>query len=233
MLEVRDVTAGYGDANVLWNIDMTCPTGSVVALLGPNGAGKTTLLRTISGMLKPTSGKVLIDGQDLTGQRTNRVARRGICHIPEGRGIFAALSVRENLLLFSPQGRSAIHDSLEMAIESFPILGQRLSQTAGSLSGGEQQMLALARAYLSSPKVVLVDEASMGLAPLIVDGLFDFLERVSKQGSTLIIVEQYVHRVLELADTVFLLNQGKIVFSGPTGSLSGQDILENYLGVGV
>ncbi len=231
MLEVRNVTAGYDNVTVLWDVSISAPTGTVVALLGPNGAGKSTLLRTISGIVKPTSGQILLDGDDVTGLRTNKMARRGVCHIPEGRGIFPSLTLRENLSLFSPKGK--VPETLERAAATFPILGRRLSQTAGSLSGGEQQMLAIVRAYVANPQVVLVDEASMGLAPLVVDRLFDFLGQVSREGTTLIIVEQYVTRALALADTVYLLNRGRIAFSGQAGDLDGKEIFERYLGVEV
>jgi branched-chain amino acid transport system ATP-binding protein len=233
MLEVRDVTAGYGDVTVLWDVSMSCPTGSVVALLGPNGAGKTTLLRILSGLLKPTKGQILLDGEDVTKLRTSQLSRRGVCHIPEGRGIFPSLTLRENLNLFAPKGKAKTKEAFERAADSFPILGRRLSQTAGSLSGGEQQMLAIVRAYISNPRLVLVDEASMGLAPLVVDGVFAFLEQVAREGTTLLVVEQYVSRALELADTVYLLNHGRIAFSGKSDQLSSEDIFERYLGVEV
>ena len=231
MLEVRNVTAGYGDVTILWEVSMMARTGSAVALLGPNGAGKTTLLRTICGLLKPTSGQILLDGEDVTGLRMNQLSRRGVCLIPEGRGIFPSLTLRENLSLFAPRGKT--NETLEKAAASFPILGKRLNQTAGSLSGGEQQMLAIVRAYISNPTLVLVDEASMGLAPLVIDALFAFLAEVAKQDTTLVIVEQYVTRALELADTVFLLNHGRIAFSGGSDELSGEEIFERYLGVEV
>src|ERR1700722_13766939 len=231
MLEVRNVTAGYGDVTILWEVSMMARTGSAVALLGPNGAGKTTLLRTICGLLKPTSGHILLDGEDVTGLRMNQLSRRGVCLIPEGRGIFPSLTLRENLSLFAPRGKT--NETLEKAAASFPILGKRLNQTAGSLSGGEQQMLAIVRAYISNPKLVLVDEASMGLAPLVIDALFAFLARVAEQDTTLVIVEQYVTRALELADTVYLLNHGRIAFSGGSNELSGEEIFERYLGVEV
>jgi branched-chain amino acid transport system ATP-binding protein len=231
MLEVRHVTAGYGDVTVLRDVTLSAATGSVAALLGPNGAGKTTLLRTISGHLAPSSGQVVLDGKDVTGLPANRLARRGVCHIPEGRGIFPSMTVRENLSLFSPKGKTK--ETIEKSAVTFPILGRRLSQTAGSLSGGEQQMLAIVRAYISNPLLVLVDEASMGLAPLVVDGLFEFLGQVAHEGTTLLIVEQYVTRALALADTVYLLSQGRIAFSGPADSVNGQEIFERYLGVEV
>jgi branched-chain amino acid transport system ATP-binding protein len=228
-LRLEGVTTGYGATTVLWDVDLDVPGSTVVALLGPNGAGKTTLLRAASGLIPVRQGKVYMDGQDVTGEEMNQMARRGLCHIPEGRGIFPSLSVKDNLTLFSPKKKEK--ESLELAAATFPILGQRLNQTAGSLSGGEQQMLAIVRAYISNPRLVLVDEASMGLAPLIVDRIFEFLGTIVAQGTSLLIVEQYVYRALELAHHVYLLSNGRIVYSGTPQDLEGQDIFERYLGV--
>jgi len=231
MLEVKHLSAGYGGVPVLWDVSLIAPTGSVLALLGPNGAGKTTLLRTISGSVKPKSGKVILLNQDVTGFRPNELVGLGLCHIPEGRGIFPSLTVRENLLLFCDRGKA--RDTLEKAASVFPILGARLRQAAGSLSGGEQQMLAIVRAYLSEPRLVLVDEASMGLAPLVVDALFNFMDHLAKEGTTLLVVEQYVNRALELAENVVILNRGRIVHSGPAKALDEERIFEQYLGMDV
>ena len=168
-------------------------------------------------------------GEDVTRSSMNQMARRGLCHIPEGRGIFPSLSVKDNLTLFAPRRKE--QDALAQAAAAFPILGERLNQTAGSLSGGEQQMLAIIRAYISNPRLVLVDEASMGLAPLIVDRIFEFLSTIVAQGTSLLLVEQYVYRALAMAHRVYLLNHGRIVFSGTPAELEGQDIFERYLGV--
>ncbi|HWD96739.1 MAG TPA: ABC transporter ATP-binding protein [Acidimicrobiales bacterium] len=232
MLEVKNLTAGYGAVTVLRDVSLTCETGLVVALLGPNGAGKTTLLRAISGLLRPRSGNVVFNGHDVTSSRPTELARAGLCHIPEGRGVFPSLSVRENLRLFASPGRDEVEDSLARALESFPALEKRLGQTAGSLSGGEQQMLALTRAYITNPRLVLVDEASMGLAPMITDRVFEFLRRVAAEGTTLLMVEQYVSQALEMSDTVYLLNQGSIVFGRPAKGLTSEEIYAGYLGVG-
>jgi len=229
MLRLADLTTGYGPTTVLWNIDLEIPPSSVVALLGPNGAGKTTLLRAASGLIPVRHGQITMDGEDVTCRSMNQMARRGLCHIPEGRGIFPSLSVKDNLTLYSPRRRE--RESLEQAAAAFPILGQRLDQTAGSLSGGEQQMLAVIRAYISNPRLVLVDEASMGLAPLVVDRIFDFLTTIVAQGTSLLLVEQYVYRALNMAHRVYLLNHGRIVFSGTPTELARQDIFERYLGV--
>jgi len=229
LLQLQGVTAGYGATTVLRDINLEVPQASVVALLGPNGAGKTTLLRVASGLISTREGKVLLQGEDVTGANMTQMARRGMCHIPEGRGIFPSLSVKENLTLFAPRHKEK--ECLEQAGSVFPILGQRLSQRAGSLSGGEQQMLAIVRSYITNPNLVLVDEASMGLAPLVVDKIFEFLSTIAAQGTSLLLVEQYVYRALGMSQQVYLLNNGRIVYTGTPKELEGQDIFERYLGV--
>ena len=212
MLELRGIEAGYGEHTVLRDVSLTVQPGTVVAVLGPNGAGKTTLLRVASGLLRPSAGSVLLGGVDVTRTRPYARARRGLCHIPEGRGIYPTLTVRENLILHASRGEEA--SALDRAVSAFPVLGGKLRQPAGLLSGGQQQMLSLARAYLADPKVVIVDEASMGLAPVVVDKIFEFLGQIAASGTALLIVEQYVNRALALADHVYLLNKGSVVFSG-------------------
>ena len=192
MLELDGIDVGYGDTPVLRGVSLTVPDGAVVALLGANGAGKTTLLRAASGLLPPSAGHIVFDGRDVTRERAHRLAKRGLCHIPEGRGIFPTLSVRENLSLDAPRGQES--DAVALGVDTFPVLGERLKLHAGKLSGGEQQMLALMRAYIRKPSIVLVDEPSMGLAPLIVDQIFDFLGRLVAEGAALLLVEQYVSR---------------------------------------
>jgi branched-chain amino acid transport system ATP-binding protein len=231
VLEVEHVTAGYGDTVVLRDVSLRVADASVVALLGPNGAGKTTLLRTAAGFIRATRGSIRFDGEDVTGAAAHVMARKGLCLLPEGRGIFPSLSVRDNLLLQSPKGEERA--SIERAVELFPILGTRIGQTAGSLSGGEQQMLALVRASVSNPKLVVVDEASLGLAPLVVDKIFDTLRQIVATGTSLLLVEQYVTRALDIADRVYLLNRGQIVFSGAADELEGEDVFERYLGIDV
>jgi branched-chain amino acid transport system ATP-binding protein len=203
----------------------------VVALLGPNGAGKTTLLRAASGLLKPMGGRVVLEGEDVTGRKPYEMARRGLCHLPEGRGIFPSLTVRDNLILQSPKGQE--EDCIQKAVSAFPAIGSRLRQVAGSLSGGEQQMLALVRTYLVNPKIVVVDEASLGLAPMLVDRIFETLREIVRNGVSLLIVEQYVTRALELSDFAYLLNRGEMVFSGRADELEGDEVFERYLGVEV
>ncbi|CAJ62004.1 MULTISPECIES: ABC transporter ATP-binding protein [Frankia] len=228
VLEVRGLDAGYGSSAVLHDVSLTVPRGSVVALLGPNGAGKTTLLRVASGLLRPTRGEVILDGRDVTRARPYQRARGGLCHIPEGRGVYPSLTVRENLVLHT--WKRNVDDALERAVANFPILGSKLSQPAGELSGGQQQMLAVMRAYLDEPSVVLVDEVSMGLAPVIVDQIYEFLDRIRQAGTSLLLVEQYVHRALAAADRVCVLTKGRIVFDGRPEDVA-EEVFEHYLGV--
>ena len=229
MLELRGVTAGYGSHTVLRDVDLVVPDHSVVALLGPNGAGKTTLLRVASGLLRPTAGRLLLDGEDATGWPSHRLAGAGVCHVPEGRGIFRALSVKENIRL---QANPALDlDPVPAVAEAFPRLGERLGQRAGTMSGGEQQMLALAHAYVAGSKTVLLDEVSMGLAPKIIDEIFEYLRRLAEKGAALLLVEQYVGRALELADFVYILNKGRVQFVGEADELGEEQILASYLGV--
>jgi len=229
MLTLDSITAGYGDTTVLRGVNFTLGDGEVVALLGPNGAGKSTLLRAATGFVRPRSGRIAFDGDDVTGQSPHRYSRRGICHLPEGRGIFPSLTVRENLTV---QARGIdLKKSLADFGELFPMLSNRLGQTAGSLSGGEQQMLALTRAYLTNPKVILVDEPSLGLAPRIVDQIYEILARFVALGISLVVVEQYVQRALALADRVYILSRGQVIHVGAAGDLNPNQIYERYLGI--
>jgi branched-chain amino acid transport system ATP-binding protein len=227
-VEVTGLGAGYGRTTVLRDVSLSVPAGAVVALLGPNGAGKTTLLRTISGFVPATSGSVSLFGRDVTRQSPHRRFEAGLCHVPEGRGVFRSLTVRENLLMQAPKGREA--EAAERACEAFPILRSRINQVAGTLSGGEQQMLAMAAAYIRNPRLVLVDEASLGLAPLIVDRIFEFLERMSAESTSLLIVDQFAARALALADHAYVLTRGEITFSGPPKELGQAELVSKYLG---
>ncbi|MPY78424.1 MAG: ATP-binding cassette domain-containing protein [Actinophytocola sp.] len=228
MLELTDVTAGYGETAVLRDVSLWVPPRSVVALLGANGAGKTTLLRVASGLLKPSEGRMALDGADVTGKPPHVLANRGVCHVPEGRGIFPALSVRDNLLVQAGDGD--IDVAVDRAVSAFPILGEKLSQPAGSLSGGQQQMLSLSRAYVTNPAYVLLDEVSMGLAPVVVDEIFEFLAALAAEGCALLLVEQYITRALELADYVYLLARGRIEFRGEPGELDAGELMARYMG---
>jgi branched-chain amino acid transport system ATP-binding protein len=229
MLELRNVSAGYDTGLVLRNVSLTVPKASVVALLGANGAGKTTLLRVASGQLSSVGGQVRLDGEDMTGKRSERLARRGVCHVPEGRGIFPSLSVADNIRLQAPQGVDR-SKALRKAVEAFPRLGERLEQRAGTMSGGEQQMLALARAYVCNPRVVLLDEVSMGLAPKVVDEIFLYLRQLASTGISLLVVEQYVSRALELADYVYILDRGRLTYVGEPSEINEDTIAHSYLG---
>jgi branched-chain amino acid transport system ATP-binding protein len=228
VLELQGISAGYGDTPVLRDVSLWVPPRSVVALLGPNGVGKTTLLRVASGLLAPSSGRIRLDGRDLTGKPPYTLARHGVCHVPEGRGVFPNLTVRDNILIQAAGGD--VDEAVEAVISAFPVLGQKLGQKAGSLSGGQQQMLALAHAYVTDPAYVLLDEVSMGLAPVVVDEIFEFLGELAASGCALLLVEQYVTRALELADYVYLMNRGRTEFAGEPGELDGARLMEQYLG---
>ncbi len=228
MLELQDIKAGYDTGTVLYGVNLVVPDGAVVALLGPNGAGKTTLLRVASGLLRPSSGRIVVDGVDMTNRPPHSLAANGVCHIPEGRGIYPGLSVADNLRMQAPP--SIDRDALAIAAEVFPRLGERMSQLAGTMSGGEQQMLSLARAYLGNPGVVVLDEVSMGLAPKIVDEIFDHLHTLAGRGTSLLLVEQYVVRALELANYVYILKRGRIVFAGEPSEVGENMVAESYLG---
>jgi branched-chain amino acid transport system ATP-binding protein len=231
VLELRRASAAYGRTQALWSIDMAVAPGTIAALLGPNGAGKTTLLKLASGMIRATEGSVAIGGSDATRLRPHERAKLGLCLIPEGRGVFPRLTVRENMRLQAPPWDKDA--TVERALEAFPILRDRLGQRAGTMSGGQQQMLALARAYIASPQIVLLDEVSMGLAPRIVEEIFETLQRLARSGVTLLIVEQFVNRALAMADTVHLLNRGHLTFSGPPAALDEQAVLAGYLGADI
>jgi branched-chain amino acid transport system ATP-binding protein len=227
-LEVERLSAGYGGTLAIRNVTLVAPEGKVVALLGPNGDGKTTLLSAVSGLVRPRSGRVLLGGEDVTGAPSDRLTSMGMCHVTEGRSVFGGLTVRDNLRLFARAGEEAT--GIERAVTAFPKLGQRLNQLAGTMSGGEQQMLALARAYARRADVILLDEVSMGLAPIIVDEIFEFLGRLAAEGTTLVIVEQYVAKALELAEIVYVMARGRIVLAGDPQELRGTDLFAQYLG---
>jgi branched-chain amino acid transport system ATP-binding protein len=227
-VQVRGLFAGYGQTTVLRDVSINVPRGHVVALLGPNGAGKSTLLRTISGFVPASAGSVELFGRDMTRSAPYHRFAAGVCHIPEGRGVFRSLTVRENLMMQASKGDEA--EAASRACEAFPILGSRINQLAGTLSGGEQQMLAMAAAYARKASLILVDEASLGLAPLIVDSIFEFLEQVSEQGSALLIVDQFAARALSMADHVYVLIRGEIGFSGTPRELGHEELISKYLG---
>ena len=228
MLRLEQVQAGYGRVPVLHKVDLAVPDGSTVALLGANGAGKSTLLKVAVGLLRPTAGRVLLDDEVINSARTFRRARMGLCLIPEGRGIFRQLTVRENISMFV-SGQD-VAGAVDRATDAFPILGERLAQMAGTLSGGQQQILALTRALLTDARIVLADELSMGLAPVIVDEIFEALEALRLRGRAVLLVEQYVERALALAEYVYILHKGKISFVGEPSQCADHQIFERYMG---
>lgn len=228
-LRLENLTLGYGGSSVVHGVTLEVSEGAAVALLGPNGAGKTTLLRAAAGLIRPMSGRVLLEGVDVTAERVDERARRGLCGIPDGRGIFPSLTVRDNLTLQAASHRR--QEALALATDAFPVLGARLKQLAGTLSGGEQQMLALSRAYVGDPRVVLVDEVSLGLAPVVVDQLFDFLGVLLQRGAALLLVEQYVSRALSMANDVYVLNRGEIVLHAASSEVSEAELFERYLNI--
>ena len=234
LLELETVRAGYGRIEVLKGITLAVPEGSVVALLGPNGAGKTTTLRAISGTLPVRSGAIRLDGRRIDNRRPSVIARRGLVLIPEGRGVFGGMSVRENLRVNHRSAPPALagpwDDWLEQVVQRFPRLGERMDQLAGSLSGGEQQMLALTRALVGEPRVVLFDELSMGLAPLVVEMLFEQVAQLRAEGRTIVLVEQYITQALKLADICYVLAKGAVAFCGEPAELRGSEGLAGFPG---
>ncbi len=211
------MSADYGPFHALFDVSLTVGVGEAVALLGPNGVGKTTVARVATGLVEPSAGTVHVDGTDLTGALTHRFARAGVVHAPEGRSVFATLTVEENLVLSFRQsrGRGAVRGALDQAFELFPVLASRRRQLAGTLSGGEQRMLSMARVLVETPKVLVADELSLGLAPIIVDEVYANLERLRASGTSLLIVEQHVGSALALCDRVVLLDHGSVSWEGP------------------
>ena len=216
VLELTDVVAGYGPFRALFGVSLTVDPGEAVALVGSNGAGKTSVARVSSGLVTPTGGTVQVDGANLTRSQPYHFARAGVVHAPEGRSVFATLTVEENLTLSFRRlkGRRGVKPSLDRAYELFPVLGQRRSQEAGTLSGGEQRMLSLARVMVEEPKLLIADELSLGLAPIIVDQLYESLARLRDTGTSLLIVEQQVGHALDLCDRVIVLDHGAVTWSG-------------------
>jgi branched-chain amino acid transport system ATP-binding protein len=234
MLTVDKVTAGYGAFTALWDVSLRVASGEAVAVVGPNGAGKTTLMRVISGMIAPRAGAITFEGRAVGGRPAYDIVGHGIAHVPEGRRIFPALTVGENLKMgaFLPAARKQYGESLARVFTLFPVLAERQAQRAGSLSGGEQQMLAVGRALMSCPKLILLDEPSMGLAPVMVLRLFDLIRRVREEGYTILVVEQNVRQVLKLVDRAYLLEVGRIKMEGRADELAEQDFVRKaYVGL--
>jgi branched-chain amino acid transport system ATP-binding protein len=234
MLQVQGVTAGYGLFTALWDVSVTIASGEAVAVVGPNGAGKSTLLRVISGVIAPRAGQIRFEDQALGGQPAHAVVAHGIAHVPEGRRLFPRLTVAENLKMgaFRPEARRRFDATAERVYALFPVLAERRRQAAGSLSGGEQQMLAIGRALMSCPKLILLDEPSMGLAPVMVLRLFDLIHRVRQEGYTILVVEQNVRQVLKIVDRAYLLEVGRITMEGRADELGEHDFVRKaYVGL--
>ena len=234
MLELRSVRAGYGTFQALFDVSLEVRAGEAVGVIGPNGAGKTTLMRVVSGMIRPTAGTIVMEGVDLVTTPAHRIVALGMAHVPESRRLFAGMTVEENLRMggFMPAARPKFRERLEFVYELFPRLRERRRQRAGSMSGGEQQMCAIGRALMSEPRLLLLDEPSAGLAPVIVEMVFDLVRRIRAIGVTVLIVEQNVQQVLRVVDRAYLLKAGSIRASGLAAELLASDsIREAYLGV--
>ena len=237
MLSIKNLKAGYGKVQVLHGISFEVPKGKLVTLIGSNGAGKTTTMRAVSGMIRPTEGEIALNGERIDGMESYSIARRGLAHSPEGRRVFATMSVTDNLLvgafprLTGSRPRGDVESDLERAMELFPRLKERRNQLAGTLSGGEQQMLAMARAVMLNPEVVLLDEPSMGLAPILVDEVFRIIENLKRDGATLLLVEQFAAAALNVADYGYVLENGKITVHGDAAKLRNDAAVKAaYLG---
>ncbi len=216
-LEVEHVSASYGPYRALFDVTFSVPGGGVTALIGSNGAGKSTVSRVVTGLLPSTSGVIRLQGRDITGLAAYKIARAGTAHVPEGRGVFASLTVEENLKLVFRQrgGRRCVPDALARAYDAFPVLGERRRQHGGTLSGGEQRMLSLAKVLVLPPSLLVADEISLGLAPVVIDVVYEGLRQINRAGTALLVVEQQVDRVLDLAGTAVVLEHGSVAYSGP------------------
>ena len=233
MLEVKDIEVYYGMIQALKGISFEVNEGEVIALIGANGAGKTTTLHTITGLLSPKKGSVVFEGQDITKVPAHKIVSLGMAHVPAGRRVFAELSVYQNLKMgaYTRKDKDEIAKTLEMVYKRFPRLEERKNQLAGTLSGGEQQMLAMGRALMSHPKIIVMDEPSMGLSPILVNEIFDIIKEVSASGTTVLLVEQNAKKALSIADRAYVLETGKIVLEGDAKELMNDDSIKKaYLG---
>ena len=234
MLELNNLTAGYGSFQALFSVDLEVKEGEAIAVIGPNGAGKTTLLRTISGMLPVQSGNLSMEGTSLKDVPPYRIIDFGIAHVPENRRLFSSMSIEDNLRMgaFTPNARPHFEERLDFIFNLFPRLKERRSQIAGTLSGGEQQMCAIGRALMSSPKLLLMDEPSAGLAPVIVNQVFQLVQQIRDQGLTVLIVEQNIEQVLQIVDRAYLMEVGAIKISGKAGELiQSESLRKAYVGL--
>ena len=233
MLEIQGLACAYGKIEALRDVSLSAKAGEVTCLLGPNGAGKTTLMMTLAGILQPTRGRITFQGESLLGLSPAQIVDRGLALVPENRLVFPALSVRENLMAgaYRRKDRAAIANDIEHQLDRFPRLRERIDQLAGTLSGGEQQMLALARALMSRPRLLLMDEPSVGLAPLVVAEIFSIIRQLHAEGVSLFVVEQNAHMALKVAQHFYLMEQGRVSFSGTPGELADDDVIQRaYLG---
>lgn len=233
LLQVQELDVYYGGIHALRNVSIEVQEGEIVAIIGANGAGKSTLLRTISGIVKPKRGRIIFAGRDITGKNPDAVAALGIAHVPEGRKMFANLTVLENLEVgaYLVRNRTVFQRNLEMVYTVFPRLRERASQLAGTLSGGEQQMLAIARGLMMGPKLLMMDEPSLGLAPVLVNTIFAKIREINREGTTVLLVEQNAHKALKLAHRAYVLETGALVASGPAGQLARDPMIQKaYLG---
>ncbi len=234
LLEVNNIHAYYGNIHALRGVSLKVEKGEIVSLIGGNGAGKTTTLRTISGLMKPRSGSVTLEGEDLSNYKAHELAARGVAMVPEGRGVFSKMTVLENLEMgaYHRRDKSGIANDFESIYELFPRLKERRTQVAGTLSGGEQQMLATARALMAQPSLLLMDEPSMGLAPVLVEAIFDTIERINQEGTTILLVEQNAHMALQVAGRGYVLQTGEIVLHDTAANLQKNEMVQKaYLGI--
>lgn len=233
MLEVRDLNVYFGVIQAIKNISFDVDAGEVVALIGANGAGKTTTLHTVTGLLPAASGTITLDGKDLGKVPAHKIVSMGMAHVPEGRRVFAALSVYDNLKMgaYTRKDKKEIEESLEMVFDAFPRLKERRNQVAGTLSGGEQQMLAMGRALMSKPRIILMDEPSMGLSPLYVTEIFEIIKKIKREGTTVLLVEQNANMALSVADRAYVLETGRIIMDGKASDLMNDErVRKAYLG---
>ena len=234
LLELSNVHVAYGDAPAVWDASLEIDAGQIVSVVGPNGAGKSTLINAIAGILRPRHGKILIDGIDVSAIPGHRVCEHGVAIVPEGRRLFVEMSVQDNLELgaYRAGARSASRETMDDVFSLLPVLKDRRTQIAGSMSGGQQQMVAIGRALMARPRLLLMDEPSLGLSPLIVADMFRIIRRINERGVAVLLVEQNIHQALEVAHHAYVIEQGRIVTSGkPEALLSNPKIMEAYLGV--